>query len=149
MGRYDEALNMFTEALDICENAFGDDHMDVAGTLPFLPLFFFPFCYWSLIWFFPFLGSLTNIAGLYQFVNRHSEAIPLYTRALKIYEHRLGPNHADVAVTLNDLAVLHYHLQNYSEAEKLYKKALETYETVCTTTQHNTTQHNTTQHNSD
>ncbi len=84
---------------------------------------------------------MTNIAGVYQFLGRHPEAIPLYTRALKIYELRLGPNHADVAVTLNDLAVLHFNQRNFNEAEKLYKKALETYETV---RHHNTTQHNTT-----
>jgi len=31
MGRYHEALQMFEQALRICETAFGDSHMDVAG----------------------------------------------------------------------------------------------------------------------
>jgi tetratricopeptide (TPR) repeat protein len=75
-------------------------------------------------------GSLTNIAGCYQFLRRYDEAIPLYRRALEIYEDLLGPIHADVAVTTNDLAVLHFTTGNTDQAEKLYKKALHVYEKI-------------------
>lgn len=34
-------------------------------------------------------------------------ALPLYERALAIYEAAYGPEHPDVAHTLTDLAVLH------------------------------------------
>ncbi len=75
-------------------------------------------------------GSLTNIAGCYQFLRRYDEAIPLYRRALEIYEDLLGPIHADVAVTTNDLAVLYFTTGNTDQAEKLYKKALHVYEKI-------------------
>jgi tetratricopeptide (TPR) repeat protein len=73
---------------------------------------------------------LTNIAGCYQFLRRYDEAIPLYRRALEIYEDLLGPIHADVAVTTNDLAVLYFTTGNTDQAEKLYKKALNVYEKI-------------------
>jgi tetratricopeptide (TPR) repeat protein len=73
---------------------------------------------------------LTNIAGCYQFLRRYDEAIPLYRRALEIYEDLLGPIHADVAVTTNDLAVLYFTTGNTDQAEKLYKKALHVYEKI-------------------
>lgn len=63
-------------------------------------------------------------------VHRYDEAIPLYRRALDIQEDALGPVHADVAVTTNDLAVLYYTQGNNEQAEKLYKKALSIYEQV-------------------
>ena len=40
--------------------------------------------------------------------NKHSEAEPLYERALKIYEDSLGPHHPRVAETLRNLAVMKY-----------------------------------------
>ena len=36
-----------------------------------------------------------------------NSALPLYERALAIYEKAYGPDHPDVAHTLTDLAVLH------------------------------------------
>jgi hypothetical protein len=47
-----------------------------------------------------------------QFLNqgRYSEAIALAQRSLAIHEKVLGPNHRDVAVTLNNLAVLYKQL---------------------------------------
>ncbi len=56
--------------------------------------------------------------------------MPLYQRALDIYEQLLGPVHADVAVTTNDLAVLYFKMGNAQQAEKLYKKAVDIYEKV-------------------
>jgi tetratricopeptide (TPR) repeat protein len=41
---------------------------------------------------------------------QYGEALPLYQRALKIWEQALGPDHPDVAYSLNNLAVLHYSL---------------------------------------
>jgi len=54
---------------------------------------------------------------------QYGEALPLLERALAIRE-QLGPNHPDVAITLNTLAVLYYDQGQYTEAEPLYKRAL-------------------------
>ena len=40
--------------------------------------------------------------------NKHSDAEPLYERALKIYEDSLGSHHPRVAETLRNLAVMKY-----------------------------------------
>ena len=42
--------------------------------------------------------------------NRQSEALPLYERALQIYEEMLGTSHPRVAETLVNLAKLLYDL---------------------------------------
>ena len=53
----------------------------------------------------PRLGTtLNNLAELYQDQGRYGEAEPLYKRALAIREKALGPEHPDVATSLDDLA---------------------------------------------
>lgn len=39
---------------------------------------------------------------------KHSDALPLYQRALKVYEDSLGRSHPRVGETLKNLAVLRY-----------------------------------------
>ena len=55
---------------------------------------------------------------------RYAEAEPLYKRALAIGEKALGPDHPDVAQSLNNLASCTTHQGRYAEAEPLYKRAL-------------------------
>ena len=52
----------------------------------------------------------------------------LYKRALAIYEKSLGPEHPDVAWSLNELALLYDKQGKYAAAEPLYKRALAIYE---------------------
>ena len=40
------------------------------------------------------------------FQKKHEEALPLYQRALRVYEDTLGPSHPRVGETLKNLAVL-------------------------------------------
>ena len=54
---------------------------------------------------------------------RYSEAIPLAQRLLTISEP-LGPDHPDVANSLNILGVLYRFQGRYAEAEPLLKRAL-------------------------
>ena len=54
---------------------------------------------------------------------RYSEAEPLYKQSLAIREKVLGPNHPDVAASLNNLAEL-YRTGRYTDAEPLLKRAL-------------------------
>src|SRR5882724_11841925 len=51
---------------------------------------------------------------------RYAEAEPLLKRALAIREKALGPDHPDVAMSLNTLAALYQERGRYAEAEPLY-----------------------------
>jgi tetratricopeptide (TPR) repeat protein len=77
---------------------------------------------------FPFVsaeaGHLLYETALYlQDRARYQEAESLYQRALSIREQWLGPDHLDVAVTLNGLARLYYDQSKYAEAVPLYQRA--------------------------
>lgn len=54
-------------------------------------------------------------SNVFSFQNKHSEAEPLYERALRVYEDSFGPNHPRVAETLRNLAVLKYEQVSASE----------------------------------
>ena len=53
-------------------------------------------------------GICINCGILFQ--SKHADALPLYERALKIYEDSFGPNHPRVAETLRNMALLKYEL---------------------------------------
>jgi CHAT domain-containing protein/tetratricopeptide (TPR) repeat protein len=55
---------------------------------------------------------------------RGHDAEPLDLRALAITEKALGPDHPDVATSVNNLAVLYEDQGRYAEAEPLYQRAL-------------------------
>jgi tetratricopeptide (TPR) repeat protein len=55
---------------------------------------------------------------------KFSEAIPLAQHALAIQEKALGPDHPDVAMSVNRLALLYYNQGRYADAEPLYKRSL-------------------------
>jgi tetratricopeptide (TPR) repeat protein len=61
---------------------------------------------------------------------RYSEAIPLAQRALAILEKARGPDHPDVALSLNNLASLYVAQGRYADAEPLYKRSLAVKEKV-------------------
>ena len=58
----------------------------------------------------------------------YAAAEPLYRRALAIREKALGPDHPDVATSLNNLALLLQKKGNYAAAEPLCRRALAIYE---------------------
>jgi CHAT domain-containing protein/Tfp pilus assembly protein PilF len=76
------------------------------------------------------VGDTADAAALNQQVTqlynrgRYSEAIPLAQRALAIGEKALGPDHPDVAASLNNLAEFYRIQGRYAEAEPLFKRAL-------------------------
>jgi tetratricopeptide (TPR) repeat protein len=63
-------------------------------------------------------GYYLNATGDY------AGALPLYERALAIYEQVLGPDHPQTAISLNNLAGLLYATGDYAGARPLYKRAL-------------------------
>ena len=62
--------------------------------------------------------------GFYQ-AGRYQEALPLQQRALEIYEKALGPEHPDIAASLNNLAGLYQAMGAYAQALPLYQRALQ------------------------
>ena len=63
-------------------------------------------------------------AELYRAQGKYADAEPLHKRALAIAETALGPEHPDVAASLNNLAALYHDQGRYAEAEPLLKRAL-------------------------
>lgn len=80
-GQYDDAEQLYKQALSIREEVLGPIHPDLAE-------------------------SLNNLASLYRDEGRYDEMEPLSKRALSIYEQSLGPDHIYVASSLNNLALL-------------------------------------------
>jgi tetratricopeptide (TPR) repeat protein len=97
-GRYPEAEKQFLAALEVAET-FGPEDPRLAT-------------------------SLNNLAELYRAQGKLQEALPLYQRALAIWEKALGPNHPDVAQSLNNLAALYEAQGKLQEALPLYQRSL-------------------------
>ena len=57
-------------------------------------------------------------------MGQYAKAEPLYQRSLKIRESKLGPDHPDVAQSLNNLATLYQDMGQYAKAEPLYQRSL-------------------------
>jgi CHAT domain-containing protein/Tfp pilus assembly protein PilF len=55
---------------------------------------------------------------------RYADAIPLAERALAIREGVLGPDHPDVALTLNSLGMLYSNNEDFLRAESLLRRSL-------------------------
>ena len=70
-------------------------------------------------------AQLLNRAGFYCYERaQYDEAEPLLRLALIIREKVAGPNHIDVAFSLNDLAEVYRTQGRYAEAKSLYERAL-------------------------
>ncbi len=69
----------------------------------------------------PYVG----ISRFYEGQSFYKEAEPWRKQCLDIVQKRLGEDHIDVALSLNDLGGLYHDQGRYSEAETLYRQALE------------------------
>src|SRR5437667_998388 len=67
---------------------------------------------------------LNQDAAMLHDSGKFPEAVPLLQRALAIREKTLGPEHPDVAASLDNLAGLYRVQGKYREAEPLYRRAL-------------------------
>ena len=64
------------------------------------------------------------MAALYKTQGLYADAEPLYKRSLAIRDKALGPDHPDVADSINNLAELYRAQARYADAEPLYKRSL-------------------------
>ncbi len=72
----------------------------------------------DLLWPFEGIATFYNAQGLY------NQALPWLKQCLEVTKKRLGEEHPDVAISLNDLALLYNSQGRYSEAEPLHVQAL-------------------------
>ena len=74
--------------------------------------------------------TLSNLAEVYRFQSRYSQATPYFQRLVKISEANFGPDHPTVAAHLNNLAG-NYRVQGkLAEAALLYKRTLDIWEST-------------------
>jgi tetratricopeptide (TPR) repeat protein len=66
---------------------------------------------------------------------RYNEAVPLCERAIAMSTSALGPEHSDVALSLNGLGLIYAGKGDYARAEPLYERALGIYSKLSNTAQ--------------
>jgi len=108
-GRYSEAIPLAQRALVIVKKA-RQDHPDVASAASRNDALE------------QALKINAEIVKLFN-VGRYADAIPLAQLELAIYEKVLGPNHLDVATSLNTLAFFYEKQGRYADADPFYKRA--------------------------
>jgi tetratricopeptide (TPR) repeat protein len=74
--------------------------------------------------------SLMLLAQIERDLHRDKDAEPLLKRALALQKQALGPDHYQVALTLEDLAGVLDRLGNYPEAERFYSRAIAIHEKI-------------------
>lgn len=71
--------------------------------------------------------TLNNMGVILDHSGKYAEAEPMFQKALKIREAKLGKSDPAVADTLNNLANLYKDQKKYKEAEPLYTRAMAIY----------------------
>ena len=68
-----------------------------------------------------------EVMELYR-TGKYDRAIVLARKALEVAEQNVGPDHPDVATSLNNLALLYKTQGDYAKAEPLYQRSLAIFE---------------------
>lgn len=102
-GRYDEAEDLFEQALTGMEVNMGPNHLET-------------------------LSIRQNLANVYQKRGRYEDAELLYQSALEVKETELGPEHPDTLGTIENLANVYRKQRRYIEAEKMFSRSVESKE---------------------
>jgi tetratricopeptide (TPR) repeat protein len=102
LGKHDDAMEKFKEALEIRMKVFGKEHADVA------------MCY----------GNMGNVL---QKQGKYDDAMEKYEAALQIMKKVFGEEHADVASCYNNMGNVLREQGKHEEAMEKYEAALLTY----------------------
>ncbi len=70
-------------------------------------------------------ATLTALVSAYLETGRYSEAESLAAKALSIWETKLGPEHLNTAIAMNNMAQVHRFLDRGFEAEPLYRRSID------------------------
>ena len=98
-GKDDEALETYTEALQVQTKTLNEFHTDVASTC-------------------------NSMAVCYYNQGHFAQSLGMYERALKINISAVGNDHAEVGETYNDMAAAYNKLGDCNRASEYYEKAL-------------------------
>lgn len=138
---YQQAELWLQRCVELTQNRFGLEHIDVATSLNNLAVLYEttgryreaePLLEQALALRKRLLGeehtdvatSLSYLALIYEYTGRYNEAEPLYQQALELWKRLVGEEHPHVATSLNNLGALYCYTRRYSEAEPLFKQAL-------------------------
>ncbi|MDE6265439.1 MAG: tetratricopeptide repeat protein, partial [Paramuribaculum sp.] len=99
LANYNEALNLFHQALFISKEKYGENHSDVAK------------CY-------------NNIGSVYNDQGKLDEALEYYNKALQIWLGLFGENHPGIATSYNSIGGIYSEQGNLEKALEYYNKAL-------------------------
>ncbi len=70
---------------------------------------------------------IQEVGELYS-AGKYDRAVVVAKKALEVAKENVGPDHPDVATSLNSLASLYKDQGHYAQAEPLYKRALAIFE---------------------
>lgn len=104
-----EARRRYEYALQILENAYGPDHVNVAALLVFI-------------------GSLNIQYENIHRVRKYDDPAELFKRALAIYYRAYGQEHVNVARVLSKLAQIYDWQANYERSGPIFERVLEIFE---------------------
>ena len=99
-GRYNDAAQLLTAALNIQAKVLGPDHPEIATTLD-------------------------NLGNVYYKMGRDGDAENFYRTAINIREKKLGPMHPLLATSLINLGNIYNYDGRWGEAEALYRRAMD------------------------
>lgn len=97
-GQYDEALKMFSAAMDSYKTVHSERHPNVAQ------------CY-------------NNIGNVYKAMGRFEVALVKYEEALRIMKIAFGDENSNLAVSLTNIGNVHYGMGRFEEALVMYEEA--------------------------
>ena len=100
LGKYEEAEQMYRQALELREAVLGKEHPDT-------------------------LASIDNLARVFRRQGKHKQAEQMHRQALELTEAVLGKEHPDTLISINNLAVVLSRQGKYKEAEQMHWQVLE------------------------
>ncbi|MDQ2746781.1 MAG: tetratricopeptide repeat protein [Acidobacteriota bacterium] len=99
-GKYREALELSTEAVEIDEKILGTNHAEYAV-------------------------DLNNLATIYYMLGNYNEVEKLLNKSLEIFKKSVGITHPEYIQSLGNLAEIYHHQGKYDESVKLYEETME------------------------
>ena len=104
-GRFEEAIRLWEQVLEVRERVLGPEHLDT-------------------------LGTRSNLAGGYRDAGRFEETIRLWEQVLEVRERVLGPEHLDTLASRNNLAAGYTDAGRFEDAIRLDEQVVEVRERV-------------------
>lgn len=146
-GKYDEAMKLFVNASEICNNVLPDDDPNVITCNTNIGNAYYSTGEYSKALSYyenaleiqkrslsandPSLATLyNNIGNVYNSMGKYTEALSYHQHSLKIRQLSLPPMHPSLVSSYGNVAMIYYKMNEYSMALSYYEKASEIYEKI-------------------